>query len=190
MGWKLTGIVIDKNFENDLVELFNLLELEDFDLEKETTFESETSEMLQNDNLAIGFFGNGTYISTGVDLMTNDKLLKSASTNLTIIAFYVNDTTSTYCFDFYSKGQYLRKKWVSYADKNIDSSENFGEFLSAEKKEEDDLEIIFKLISSLLDKDFYEIEEGEQMFRFIRVKSDSNSKENTQTNGFWKKLFG
>ena len=67
MGWKLTGIVIDKNFENDLVELFNLLELEDFDLEKETTFEDETSKMLGNDNLAVGFFGNGTYLSTGVD---------------------------------------------------------------------------------------------------------------------------
>ena len=190
MGWKLTGIVIDKNFENDLVELFNLLELDDFDLEKETTFEDETSEMLENDNLAVGFFGNGTYLSTGVDLMTNDKLLKNASTNLTILAFYVNDTTSTYCFDFYSKGEYLRRKWISYSDENIDSSENFGELLSAEKEEEDDLDIIFKLISSLLDKGFYEIEEGEQMFRFIKIKVDNNSNDKTQTKGFWKKLFG
>ena len=190
MGWKLTGIVIDKNFEKDLVELFNLLDLDDFDLEKETTFEDERSEMLENDKLAVGFFGNGTYLSTGVDLMTNDKLLKSASTNLTILAFYINDTTSTYCFDFYSKGEYLRRKWISHSDKNIDSSENFGELLSAEKEEEDDLDIIFKLISSLLDKSFYEIEEAKQMFRFAKIKVYNNANTKTQTKGFWKKLFG
>jgi len=190
MGWKLTGIVIGKNFEKDLVGLFDLLQLDDFDLEKETTFEDETSEMLENDNLAVGFFGNGTYLSTGVDLMTNDKLLKSASTDISILAFYVNDTTSTYCFDFYSKGEYLRRKWVSYSDKNIDSSENFGELLSAEKEGEDDLNIIFKLISSLLDKGFYEIEENEQMFRFTKIKVDDTSSTKSQTKGFWKKLFG
>jgi len=170
MGWKLTGIVLDKNFEKDLVGLFTLLELNDFDLDKETTFEEETSEMLENENLAVGFFGNGTYLSTGVDLMTNDNLLKIASNDISILAFYVNDTTSTYCFDFYSKGQYLRRKWVSYSDKNIDTSENFGELLLAEKEEGDDLEIIFRLISSLLDKGFYEIEESEQMFRFTKLK--------------------
>ena len=122
--------------------------------------------------------------------MTNDKLLKNASANLSILAFYINDTTSTYCFDFYSKGEYLRRKWISYSDKNIDSSENFGELLSAEKEEEDDLDIIFKLISSILGKGFYEIEEIEQMFRFIKAKVDNKSNDKTPTKGFWKKLFG
>ncbi len=190
MGWKLTGVVIDKNFENDLAELFALLELEDFDLEKESTFENETLEMLENENLSVGFFGKGTYLSTGVNLMTNDKLLKSASSNLTILAFYINDTTSTYCFDFYSKGEYLRRKWISYSGKNIDSTENFGEFLSIEKSEANDTEIIFKLISSLLDKDFYEIEEDEQMFRFVKIMVDTKSISKKQTKGFWENLFG
>lgn len=190
MGWKLTGIIIDKNFENDLAGLFSLLELEDFDLERESTFEAETLEMLENENLSVGFFGKGTYLSTGVNLMTNDKLLKNASLNLTILAFYINDTTSTYCFDFYSKGEYLRKKWLSYSDKNIDSTENFGEFLSVEKSEDDDTEIIFKLASSLLGKDFYEIEENEQMFRFAKNIVDTKSISKNQTKGFWKKFFG
>ena len=188
MGLKLSGIVINKNFESDITELFSLLSLEDYDLQKETTFEVETSQIMENDNLSIGFFGNGTYLSTDVHLLTNDNLLKSASSNLTIIAFYINDTTSTYCFDWFTNGEYLRRKWISYSDKNIDSSENFGEILPAEKKESDYLDIIFDLISLLLDKSFYEIDEGEQMFRFAKHKADNNSK--TTTKPFWKKLFG
>jgi len=190
MGWKLTGIVIDKNFENDLVELFTLLELTDFDLERETTFEEEITQMLEDENVAIGFFGKGTYLSTGVTLVTNDELLKNASKDVSILAFYVNETTSTYCFEFYSDGNYLRRKWVSYSDKNIDSSENFGDLLPSEKEEEDDLEIIFKLITSLLGKNFYEIEEDEQMFRFTKINATEIVKEKTETKGFWKKFFG
>src|SRR4051812_13081284 len=132
MGWKLSGIVIDKNFENDISDLFSLLHLEDYNLERETTFEDETSEMLDYSNLSVGFFGKGTYLSTDVHLLTNDSVLKSASSNLTIIAFYINDTTSTFCFDWFSNGEYLRRKWISYSDKNIDSSENFGDMLPAE----------------------------------------------------------
>ena len=186
MGWKLSGIVINKNFENNITELFSLLGLEDFDLENESTFEEETSEMLDVDNLSVGFFGNGTYLSTDVNLMTNDSLLKSASSNLTIIAFYINDTTSTYCFDWFLNGEYLRRKWISYSDKNIDSSENFGEMLTAEKNENDDMNIIIDLVSSLLDKNFYDINEGEQMFRFTKQKADNNLKRKP----FWKKFFG
>jgi hypothetical protein len=153
--------------------------LEDFDLEKETTFEAETLEMLEDLYLSIGFFGSGTYLSTGVELLTNGELLKEASTNFSILAFYINDTTSTYCFDFFSKGEYLRRKWISYSDTNIDSSENFGELLSTEKEENDDLEIIFKLISSLLKKPFYDIGEDDQMFRFTKFKADKISKPKT-----------
>ncbi len=189
MGWKLAGIVIDKNFEKDLAGLFDLLNITEFELEKDSTFEDEVFEILETDILSIGFFGNGTFFSTGVELMTNERLLRNASTHYKIVAFYVNETTSTYCFDYFSKGEYLRKKWISYSDKNIDSSENFGEMLSVEKDEDDDLNIIFKLISSLLGKDFYEIEESEQMFRFVKIKPEKMDSSKKQAKRFWKRLF-
>jgi hypothetical protein len=188
MGWKLSGIVINKNFENDIAELFNLLQLEDFELEKESSFEEETSHFKDDNKLSIGFFGSGTYLSTDIHLFTNDKILKEASSDLTILAFYIYDTTSTYCFEWFSKGEYLRKKWISYSDKNIDSSENFGDLLPIEKQEEDDVDIIIGLISSLLEKDFYDIDEAEQMFCFIKRQEPESAQ--TKTKPFWKKLFG
>lgn len=97
MGWKLTGIAIDENFARDFRELFELLNIENFKFEKNSSFEEETFEILENDRVSFGFFGQGTLLSTGIDLMTNDELLKKASINHRIIAFYVNDTTSTYC---------------------------------------------------------------------------------------------
>ncbi len=187
MGWKLSGIIINKNFENNIVELFSLLQLQDFDLEKESSFKEETSQFKDDNKLSIGFFGNGTYLSTDVHLLTNDNLLKAASSGLTILAFYIYDTTSTYCFDWFSNGQYLRRKWISHSDKNIDSSENFGDLLLIEKQEDDDLDIIIGLISSLLGKSFYDIDEDEQMFCFSKQTSSMSK---TKAKPFWKKLFG
>jgi hypothetical protein len=166
MGFKLTGIAIDKNFEKDLAELFGLLNISDFSFEKNSTFDEETFDILDDDNISIGFFGKGTFISTGIELMTNDELLKSASKNQRIASFYVSDTTSTYCFDYYFKGEYLRKKWISHSDKNIDSSDNFGEPLPCEKDADDDLDNVLNVISFMLGKNFYEIEESAPMSRF------------------------
>ena len=189
MGWKLTGIVINKSYDKNIIGLFDLLDILDFDLVKDSTFEEEISQILENDKLSIGFFGSGTFLSTGIELMTNEEVLKKASSNQNLLAFYVNETTSTYCFDYFSNGQYLRRKWISYSDNNIDSNSNFGDKIQIEKDEEDDMEIIFKLIGQLLGKGFYEIDEGEQMFCFTK-NVNSNRVNLKQGKGFWKKLFG
>lgn len=171
MGFKLTGIVIDKNFEKDLPELFELLNINDFAFEKDSTFDEESFDILEDENLSIGFFGKGTFLSTGITLMTSDELLKAASKNHRIASFYVNDTTSTYCFDYFYKGEYLRKKWISHSDKNIDSSSNFGEQLPCEKDTDDDLDNALNVISFVLDKNFYEIDEDAPMIRFEKSSS-------------------
>ena len=98
--------------------------------------------------------------------MTNDVLLSKISLYGKIISFYVDDTTDTYCFDFYENGKYLRKKWISVSDKGIDSSDNFGGLLVEEKDENDHFEIIIKIISSVIGIRFYEIAENKPMFRY------------------------
>ena len=81
MGWKLTGIVINKSYNKNIIGLFDLLDILDFDLVKDSTFEEETSQILENDKLSIGFFGSGTFLSTGIELMTNEEVLKKASSS-------------------------------------------------------------------------------------------------------------
>jgi hypothetical protein len=185
MGFKLAGIAINKDFSKDLTSLLKILAIENFVLDDKSTFDEENLEILEDNFFSVAFFEKGTFLSTGITLMTNDTVLAKASLNHKIVAFYINENSSTYCFDFFENGSYIRKKWISLADKNIDSSDNFGELLEQEKAEKDNLEIIFEIISSVIGKEFYEIEEDYPMFRY---KINPNvAKEKI---GFLRRIFG
>jgi len=188
MGFRLCGIAVDKNFSGKFPILFKRLNIGNYKALGEIGFDDLTRHISEDDRIAVGFFGKGTLLMTGIQLMTNDALLSAFSTKQSVVAFYIDEVTSTYCFDFYRDGQYLRKKWISLTDKNIDSSDNFGPFLEIEKSESDNLEVIYKLIGSLLNIDFYEIEEDASMFIFEISKTGPESKIKKQ--GFWTRLFG
>lgn len=167
MGWKLCGLAINKDFRNDVDSLFNLLKIKNYKLEKESCFEDETIDILEDSEIVVGYFDKGTLLFTEIELMADDNnILTAASLNHAIIGFYINDTTSTYCFDYYKNGEYVRKKWLSFSDAGIDDKENFGPFLEQEKTETDHLQLIFDIISSTIGKNFYEIDENAQFLKF------------------------
>jgi len=97
--------------------------------------------------------------------MTNDLILKSASLTCNILAFYVNDTTSTYCLDYFEKGEHTISKWVSYGDPNIDGASDFGT-IPPDCIKPDALETVFGFIGKILGQGFYQIEEDAPMLHY------------------------
>lgn len=187
MGWKLSGLAIDKDFSQNPERLLALLNINNFILVRESTFEEETADYYENEAIGVTFFEKGSFLSAGFNLITDSDLLTKASLNQRIIAFYINDTTSTYCFDFYSDGKYIRSKWFSSSDPGIDTSTNFGELLEEEKQETDELEIIFNLIGAIIGKRFYDIEEEASMLGYKILPNKKGV--GTGPKSFWKRLF-
>jgi hypothetical protein len=167
MGWKLAGIAMSESYENRFADLSTLLDLDDFTFDQASQFEEQRLGFVEDDEFVIGFFGTGTLLFCGTTLMTNDALLQRASVTGKVLAFYVYDTTSTYCFDYFENGRKLITKWVSYCDKNIDSSANFG-VIPPTCKVEDDGETIFNMIGYVLGKHFYKIGEEEPVSCYKR----------------------
>jgi hypothetical protein len=186
MGWKLAGIAINKNYSDNHQKLFDILGIKNPKLKQQIDFENGTSDFCEDGNITIGFFGNGTFISSDVTLMTNDNVLTTASIDKKICAFYIYETTGTYCFDYFENGKYLRKKWYSDTDEGIETADNFGKELEVEKTETDPMEIALNLIGEIIQKRFYDIDEQEQMFQY-EIEYGQPIKEEK---GFFKKLFG
>jgi hypothetical protein len=157
MGFKLAGLAINENFKGNQSELFRILNLGDYKFVKECRFH-DAWHFFEEDEVGIGYFGTGTFISGGTTLVTNSPLLKKASETRAILAFYIYDTTSTYCFDFFEAGKWVRSKWFSDSDPNIDGSDNFGKLLPGEKGEGDEQTIIFNLISQILGMRIWDID--------------------------------
>ena len=186
MGWKLAGIAINKNYSDNLQKLFDILGIENPKLKKQIDFEDGTSDFLEDGNITVGFFGNGTFISSDFTLMTNDKVLTTASINKKICAFYIYETTGTYCFDYFENGKYLRKKWYSDSDEGIETVDNFGNELEVEKTETDPMEIVLNLIGEIIQKRFDDIDEQEKMFQYEIEYGQPIIEEKK---GFFKKFF-
>jgi hypothetical protein len=185
MGWKLAGIAINKNYSDNHQKLFDTLGIKNPKLKKQMDFEDGTSEFLEDGNIIVGFFGNGTFISSDTTLMTNDDVLTIASLNKRICAFYVYETTSTYCFDYFENGKYIRRKWYSDTDESMVPENNFGDELDIEKTDTDPMEIVLNLIGDIIQKRFYDIDEQDVMFHY-EVEYGQPIPEKT---GFFKKFF-
>ena len=72
MGWKIMGIAMDKNYSDDHNSLFKLLGIRNPKLEKEITWEDGTIDFWEKNNIAVGFFENGTFISSDTEIMADE----------------------------------------------------------------------------------------------------------------------
>lgn len=166
MGWSLSGLVINKTFDKDSKKVLDFLKIKDSQKAIRISFEEASTHFWPDEKIVIGFFGKGTLIFSGIALMTDEERLTNASKTGDILSFYINDNNATYCFDYYSQGSYLRRKWVSETDEDVNKTGSMGELLSFENIDEDPQEEAFKAIEQIMGQSFYEISEEEAMFEY------------------------
>jgi len=166
MGFSLSGMVINRAFNRDSNQVLETLGIKGFQKAGTVTFDEASIHFWSDEKIGIGFYGNGTLIFCGIALMTDEERLCIASHDCNILSFYINDNNETYCFDYFSKGVHVRRKWLSKTDEDVNKTGSMGKPLVFENPDEDPQEEVFNAIEKVMGQSFYKIAEEETIHEF------------------------
>lgn len=157
MGFNISGLVINKNYEDSIV---NLQEILDYELifEKEIDFE-EASENWKSDEFCdIYFTEKGTLIFLSFEKAGFDFPIN----NQNALSFVLSEMSMTFAIN-YTENKKLIRSIVETEDQIV---ENTGDPFPFEDQETDKSELIYHLIQKTLGKSFWDIELNEKCYRY------------------------
>lgn len=158
MGHNISGIAINKNFENNVEELSKLLGVE-LQIENEIIFEDASENWKEEGYFDVYFSKNGTLIFANIDYCLEPYSHKETN----ILTFALSETSMTFNIG-YTENDVLVRSIMKVNDDTIDEE---GEPLQCEIDNEDDMtEAIFDQIGEVIGMHFYEIELDEKAYRF------------------------
>lgn len=158
MGHNISGIAINKNFENNTEELSKLLGVE-LQIENEIIFEEASENWKEEGYFDVYFSKNGTLVFANIDYCLEPYSHKETN----ILTFALSETSMTFNIG-YTENDVLVRSIMKVNDDIIDEE---GEPLQCEIDNEDDMtEAIFDQIGEVIGMHFYEIELDEKAYRF------------------------
>lgn len=171
MGYNISGLVIDKNYQNDLNQLEEILG-EKLNFEKGVPFE-EGSENWKDDNYCdIYFSETGTLIFISMERAAFEFKIKQQKA----FSFALSEMTMTFAVNYTDNTEIIR----SFAETEDGTRhQEVGKKLPFEENESDVSELIYHLIEKTLGKTFWSIDLEEKCFRY---KFESQSIGNTSMN--------
>jgi len=158
MGFNISGIAINKNYENNLVELQKHF---GWSLQKDSKVNFETaSENWKEPNLCdIYFTENGTLIFISADKCMDEFPIKEFET----LSFILSETSMSmylnYCVDGVSKRSIMETEGTILEEE--------GDPLPLEENAEDTSEIIWQQIAKLIGVRYFDIELGSEATRYM-----------------------
>ena len=157
MGFNISGLVIDKNYENKILELQQILDCE-LTFDKEVNFE-EASENWKSDKYCdIYFSEKGTLIF----LSFEKSGFEFPVLNQTTLTFVLSEMSMTFSIN-YTENQKLLRTIVETEDSiYIDEGNPFP----FEENESDKSELIYHLFEKTLGKSFWDIDLDEKCYRY------------------------
>lgn len=158
MGFNLSGIAINKNFENDFENLQKEL---GWKLEKESEINFETaSSNWKDENICDVYFSeNGTILFLNMDMCSESYNLKDANT----LTFAISESSMAFNLNYSENG--IEKR--SIMEINGDKIQDEGEKLEIELNSKDISEIIWNQIEIVLKQKFWNIEPSQKAIRYI-----------------------
>jgi hypothetical protein len=158
MGFNLSGLAINKNYENEFGKLQKQL---GWNLEKrgEIDFETASSNWKDDGICDVYFCEKGTLLFISFDRSTDPWPLKNDNT----LTFALSETSMAFNINYCENGV-EKRSIMEVNDKRI---RNEGEKLEVEDKSEDASEIIWNQIEVLIGKKFWSIEPDEKAFRYV-----------------------
>lgn len=181
MGLNIAGVVIDKNYQNNLSELENIIGEKLF-FEKEITFEEASENWKEDSYCDIYFTSQGTFA-----LMSFEKAgFDFYGENRKVFSFVLSEMTMYFSVNYSENGDLLR----NILAKEDEFLENEGEPFDFEKEEETDdedfnpydkSELIYHLIEKTLGESFWDIDLGAKCYRYRFAEISVCEKEITET---------
>jgi|SRR5690606_2264925 len=164
MGLNISGLVIDKNYENNLAELESVIG-QKLVFEKEVTFE-ETLESWKEDTYCDVYFSkNGTLVLLSMEIGGFDFY----ADNQTAFSFVLSEMTMMFTINYTKNDELLRS--IMESD---EMNEEEGEPLDFEKNEDDKSELIYHLIEKTLGESFDDIDLESKCYRYSFKQEETN----------------
>ncbi|MGB1037360.1 MAG: hypothetical protein ACPGYY_01855 [Bacteroidia bacterium] len=168
MGLNISGIVIDKNYENSLTELETILD-QKLVFEKEITFEDSLESWKEDTYCDVYFSKKGTFILTSMDMGG----FEFYADNQTILSFILSEMTMMFTINYTKNNELIRSIMESE-----EMNEDVGKPFDFEKDEDDKSELIYHLIEKTLGESFYDIDIEVKCFRYSFKGEMTSSKNN------------
>ncbi|PKB42494.1 hypothetical protein AX016_0661 [Cellulophaga sp. RHA19] len=162
MGFNISGLAINKNYENDFEKLQEEL---GWNLEKqsEIDFETASSNWTEDGICDVYFSEKGTLLFISMDMCAESWVLKNNNT----LTFALSETSMAFNINYCENGIERR----SIMEVNDERMQDEGEKLSIEDKSEDTSEIIWNQIEVVIGKRFWDIEPDEKAIRYVFGKA-------------------
>lgn len=161
MGFNLSGIAINKSYEN---EFDNLQKQLGWNLEKQAEIDFETaSSNWKDDGICDAYFcEKGTLLFISMDMCTESWPLKNDNT----LTFALSETSMAFNINYCENG--IEKR--SIMEVNDERMQDEGEKLEIEDNSEDTSELIWNQIEVVIGKRFWDIEPNEKAIRYVFAK--------------------
>lgn len=173
MGLNISGIVIDKNYSDNLSELESIIG-EKLLFEKEVIFEDTCDSFKEDGYCDIFFSKKGTFV-----LLTMEKGgFEFYAKNQNVFSFVLSEMTMTFCINYVKNGENIRT--IMEAEGEV--MENEGVPFEFEKEEDDKAEIIYHLIEKTLGESFHEIELDAKCLRYSFIETEKSAEKTSTEN--------
>ncbi|MCZ8216409.1 MAG: hypothetical protein O9262_09240 [Cyclobacteriaceae bacterium] len=161
MGFNVSGLVINQNYENNFEDLQKKL---GWNLKKEgeINFETASSNWKGEDICDVYFSEKGTLMFMSLEMCAQPWLLKEANT----LTFVLSETSMIFSLNYAVNGVLVR----TILEVEGNRMKETGEKLAIEKKSEDTSAIIWNQIEVVLGKSFWSIEPSEKADRYLFSK--------------------
>lgn len=164
MGFNISGLVINKNYEKNFNELQNILGWNLIKGEK-IDFETASSNWKEENYCDVYFSENGTIIFLNIDYCTSGYPLENVNT----LTFGYSEVSMTFLLDYFEKGTEHRSIMEAQGERIFDE----GKRLEVEDRFEQMTEIIWNQIEIVLGKNFHQIDNSEVAHRYYFKKKES-----------------
>jgi hypothetical protein len=168
MGFNISGLAINKNYENDFDSLQKEL---GWNLKKETEIDFETaSSNWKDDGICDVYFSeNGTLLFISMEMCTESFPLKNDNS----LTFALSETSMAFYINYCENG--IEKRLIM--EVNDERMEDEGEKLGVENTAEDTSEIILNQLEVVIGKRFWDIEPDEKATRYLFVHENISNTE-------------
>ncbi|QXP60843.1 hypothetical protein [Olleya sp. HaHaR_3_96] len=162
MGFNLSGLAINKNYESEFEDLQKQL---GWTLEKQSEIDFETASSNWTDDgiCDVYFSEKGTLLFLSMDMCTASWGLKTNNT----LTFALSETAMAFNIK-YSENSVEKR---SIMEVNGEKMEDEGQKLDVEANSEDASEIIWNQLEAVLGKRFWDIEPDEKATRYVFGKA-------------------
>lgn len=170
MGLNISGLVIDKNYEENLTELASIIG-QKLVFEREVLFEEALESWKEDSYCDVYFSNNGTFVLLSMELGGFDFYAE----NQTAFSFVFSEMTMMFTVNYTKSNELLRYKMES-----DEINEDEGEPLDFEKDEKDTEGLIYHLLGKTLGESFDDIDLEAKCIRYTFREmegDDSNQSE-------------